>query len=168
MSISMYHASVPVFTRMLGNLSKIVTLAAEHAEAKKINPSVLINSRLFPDMLPFSSQIQIASDSVKGCVARLAGVEPPSFPDTETTFEELQTRIQKTLDYIATFTPEQIDGSEEREIKLVMRSRTREFVGLPYLIHYNLPNVYFHITTAYNILRKDGVALGKMDYLGRD
>ncbi len=166
MSLSMYQASVPVFLRMLANLSAVLDKAAKHAEAKKIEPSVFVTARLFPDMLPLSAQIQIASDSAKGCAARLAGVEVPSFPDTETTFPELQARIEKTVTFLKTLKPEQIDGSEERNIHLKMRTREVDFTGQVFLLHFAMPNFYFHITTAYAILRHNGVELGKMDYLG--
>lgn len=166
MSLSMYQASVPVFLRMLANLSAVLDKAAKHAEAKKIEPSVLVTARLFPDMLPLSAQIQIASDSAKGCAARLAGVEVPSFPDTETTFPELQARIDKTVAFLKGLKPEQIDGSEERNIHLKMRTREVDFTGQVFLLHFAMPNFYFHVTTAYAILRHNGVELGKMDYLG--
>lgn len=166
MSLSMYQASVPVFIRMLTNLSAVLDKAAKHAEAKKIEPSVFVTARLFPDMLPLSAQIQIASDSAKGCAARLAGVEVPSFPDTEATFPELQARIEKTVTFLKGLKPEQIDGSEERNIHLKMRTREIDFTGQTFLLHFAMPNFYFHITAAYAILRHNGVELGKMDYLG--
>jgi hypothetical protein len=166
MSLSMYQASVPVFIRMLTNLSAVLDKAAKHAEAKNIEPSVFVTARLFPDMLPLSAQIQIASDSAKGCAARLAGVEVPSFPDTEATFPELQARIEKTVTFLKGLKPEQIDGSEERNIHLKMRTREIDFTGQTFLLHFAMPNFYFHITAAYAILRHNGVELGKMDYLG--
>ncbi len=167
MKISMYQASVPSFILMLNNLSAILEKAAAHAEAKKIDPSVLINSRLYPDMFALARQVQIATDNVKGSVARLAGVEPPKYEDDETTFAELIARIRKTTDYLATFKPEQIDGSEEKAITLKFRNSSREFVGMPYLLNYVLPTVYFHIVTAYGILRHNGVEIGKQDYMGK-
>jgi hypothetical protein len=167
MKISMYQASVPTFIRMLNNLSAILEKAAAHAEAKKIDPAVLINSRLCPDMYPLSRQVQIATDNAKGSVARLAGLEPPKYEDTESTFPELVARIRKTTDYLATFKPEQIDGSEEKTVVLKLRSSSRTFAGLPYLLNYVLPTIYFHITTAYGILRHNGVEIGKQDYLGK-
>lgn len=167
MKISMYQASVPSFILMLNNLSAILEKAAAHAEVKKIDPSVLINSRLYPDMFALARQVQIATDNVKGSVARLAGVEPPKYEDDETTFAELIARIRKTTDYLATFKPEQIDGSEEKAITLKFRNSSREFVGMPYLLNYVLPTVYFHIVTAYGILRHNGVEIGKQDYIGK-
>lgn len=167
MTISMYQASVPVFIHMLNNLAAILEKAAAHAEAKKIDPAVLINSRLAPDMFPLSRQVQIATDGAKGCAARLAGLEPPRYEDNESTFPELIARLRKTIDYLAAFTPAQIDGSEEKTIVMKFRDSSRTFVGLPYLLHYVLPNFYFHVTTAYAILRHCGVELGKQDFLGK-
>jgi uncharacterized protein len=167
MTISMYQVSVPVFVRMLQNLSVIVEKGAAHAEAKKIEPAVLINSRLYPDMLPFVKQIQIATDMAKGCVARLAGQEPVKFEDNETSFPELLARIQKTIDYLGTFGKGQIDGSEEKSITLQMRTGPLTFAGMPYLLNFAYPNFYFHVTTAHDILRHCGVEVGKWDFLGK-
>jgi uncharacterized protein len=167
MKISMYQASVPPIVLILNNLSVILEKAAAHAEAKKIDPTVLINSRLYPDMYPLSRQVQIATDNAKGCVSRLAGVEAPKYEDNESTFQELIARIRKTTDYLATFKPEQIDGSEEKRVELKFRTYNRTFTGLPYLLNYVLPTIYFHITTAYGILRHNGVEIGKQDYLGK-
>ncbi|OJT19629.1 hypothetical protein BO221_35270 [Archangium sp. Cb G35] len=166
MSLSMYQASIPVFIRMLGNLSAILEKAAAYAAAKKIEPSVLINSRLAPDMRPLSFQIQIASDMAKGCAARLAGIDPPSMADTESTFPELQERIKKTIDFLQTVSAAQVDGSEEREVILKMRGTEMQFKGQPYLLGFVLPNFYFHVTTAYAILRHNGLDIGKADFLG--
>lgn len=166
MTLSMYQASIPVFIRQLGNLSAILTKAETNLKERNIDPSVLVNSRLAPDMLPFSRQIQIASDAAKGCAARLSGTEPPSFPDVETTFTELQERIAKTIAFVKTVTPEQIDGTEEKTIHLKAGGRELEFRGQDYLLGFVLPNLFFHVTTAYAILRHNGVPLGKMDYLG--
>nr|AYM53758.1 hypothetical protein [Archangium gephyra] len=166
MSLSMYQASIPVFIRMLGNLSGILEKAAAYAETKKIEPSVLINSRLAPDMRPLSFQIQIASDLAKGCAARLAGIDPPSMTDTESTFPELQERIKKTIAFLQTVSAAQVDGSEEREVVLKMRGTEMQFKGQPYLLGFVLPNFYFHVTTAYNILRHNGLDIGKADFLG--
>jgi hypothetical protein len=163
----MYQASVPVFTRMLENLSAILGKAAAHAEAKKIDPAVFINARLAPDMFALARQVQIASDAAKGCVARLAGVEVPSYPDTETTFPELQERVAKTIAFVKGFTAQQIDGSEERTCILKVRGDEMKFRGQDYLFKLSIPNFFFHVTTAYDILRHNGVELGKMDYLGR-
>jgi hypothetical protein len=166
MSLSMYQASIPVFIRMLGNLSTIIDKAAAHAETKKIDPAVLIKDRLAPDMLPFSFQIQTASDVAKGCAARLGGIEAPSFADTESTFPELKARIAKTIDFLQSVKAAQIDGSEERNVTLKLRVGELQFTGQGYLLGFVLPNFFFHLTTAYNILRHNGVELGKQDFLG--
>ena len=166
MTLSMYEASIPVFQRALINLSAILTKAAAHAEAKKFDPVVLVNARLAPDMLPLSRQIQIAVDHARGAAARLAGVERPPVADTETTRDELQARIASTLAYIGTFAPAQIDGSEAREITLPLRTGEVKLKGQPYLLHFALPNFWFHVTTAYAILRHNGVDIGKLDFLG--
>ena len=167
MSVSMYEASVPVLIKSLTNLIGILQKAAAHAETKKIDPSVLINSRLYPDMFAFARQVQIASDNAKGCGARLAGLEPPRYEDTETTFPELIARVQKTIDYLRTLKSEQIDGSEERTITLKFRDNVTEYRGKEYLLEFLLPNYYFHVTTAYGILRHNGVEIGKKDFSGR-
>lgn len=167
MTISMYQASVPVFIRTLNNLVGILEKGATHAETKKIDPSVLVNSRLFPDMFPLARQIQIASDIAKRGVAQIAGIEAPKFEDNETTFAELIDRIQKTISYLDTFKPEQVDGSEEKTITLQMPNNTLSFQGMPFLLYFVLPNVYFHVTTAYDILRHCGVEVGKQDFLGQ-
>ncbi len=166
MTISMYQASVPVCTRMLNNLAAILEKAAAHAEARKIDPAVLINDRLYPDMLPMGRQILIASDTAKGGAARLAGVEPPKYEDNEKTFPELIERLRKTVAYLNTFKPEQIDGSEKKTVTLKIREETLTFEGLPYLLNRVLPNLYFHVSIAYAILRHNGVDIGKKDYLG--
>lgn len=167
MTISMYQACVPPLTRVLNNLAGVLDKAAAHAEARKIDPAVLLGSRLYPDMFPFSRQVQIASDNAKGSAARLAGMDPPRYEDTEGTFPELVARVARTVDFLATFQPGQIDGSEGRTITLTMRHGTLSFPGQVYLLDYALPNVYFHATTAYAILRHNGVELGKQDFLGR-
>jgi hypothetical protein len=167
MSISMYLASVPPILRTLINLREILGKAATHAEAKKIDPSVLINARLYPDMLPLSHQVQIATDNAKGAVSRLAGMEPPKYEDNESTFPELVARIDKTIALLETFKPEQIDGSEDKTITLPMHDRTLTFKGMLYLLDYVLPNIYFHVITAYAILRHSGVEIGKRDFLGK-
>ncbi len=166
MTISMYQSCVPVFINNLNNLSEILKKAANYAEAKKIEPSVLINSRLYPDMLPLVRQVQIASDAAKASVARLAEIEVPSFEDNETSFDELQERIAKTIKFLQTIKPEQIDGKEELKISYFQHGRDRNFIGLPYLLNWALPNLFFHITTAYAILRHNGVEIGKKDFLG--
>lgn len=167
MTISMYQASIPVFIRQLNNLSAILAKGAADAEARKIDPSVFINARLAPDMLPLARQVQITSDTVKAAAARLSGTEAPSFPDEEKTFAELEARIRKTIAYIEGFKPAQIDGCEAKEIVVKSRSgKEKHFKGLDYLTDYALPNLFFHITTAYAILRHNGVGIGKADYLG--
>jgi hypothetical protein len=165
MSMSMFQASIPVFISKLNNLSGILKKAEAHAQAKKIEPEIFINARLFADMFPLSRQIQIATDGVKGCAARLGGVEVPSYPDTEKTFAELQARIAKTIGFLKSFKADQIDGSEERKITLKLRGQDTSFLGQPYLLNFVLPNFYFHISMAYAILRHNGVEIGKMDYL---
>jgi hypothetical protein len=166
MSLTMYQASIPVFIHMLGNLSSILDKATTHAEAKKIDTAVFINARLAPDMHPLSRQIQIATDMVKGCAARLAGIEVPSYEDNESTFPDLQERIAKTIAFLQSVSAEQIDGSEEREVTLKLRGKEISLSGRPYLLNFVLPNFYFHITAAYAILRHNGLEIGKMDYLG--
>jgi uncharacterized protein len=167
MTISMYQASVPSLIRSLNNLVSILEKGAAHAEARQIDPTILINSRLYPDMFPLVKQIQIASDVARKGAARLAGLEAPSFEDNETSFPELIARLEKTTSYLETLTPEQIDGSEEKSITLPVGKDTMTFEGLPYLLYFILPNVYFHVTTTYDILRHCGVELGKGDYLGK-
>lgn len=167
MTISMYKASIPVSIHSLNNLIGILEKGAKYAEEKKIDPSVLINSRLYPDMFPLSKQVQIATDIVNRGVARLAGTEAPKFEDNETTFPQLIDRIQKTVSHLNTFKPEQIDGLEEKEITLEVGGNTLSFQGMPYLLYFILPNLYFHVTTTYNILRHCGVELGKKDFLGQ-
>lgn len=166
MSHSMYVASIPPMIRSLTNLKSILEKAATHAEAKKIDPSVLINARLYPDMFPLSRQVQIATDVAKGAVSRLAGLEPPKYEDNEATFPELMARLDKTIALLESCPPEQIDGSEDKTITLPMHDRTATFKGLSYLYDFVLPNVYFHVTTAYAILRHNGVEIGKKDFLG--
>ena len=166
MPISMYQASVPVFIRGLNNLKGIVDKAASHAQAHKIEPSVLLNARLFPTMFPLTRQIQIAGDFAKGTAARLAGIDIPKYDDTETSFPELAVRIDKTLAFITPIKPELIDGSESRAIELTAGGQILKFTGLTYLSNFSLPNFYFHLTTAYGILRHSGVELVKRDFIG--
>ena len=166
MTISMYQASMPMFLQLLGNLRKILDKGAAHAAAKKFDAAVLFNARIAPDMLPLSRQVQIASDNAKGCAARLAGIDPPKFEDSETTYPQLLERIDKTVAFLKTVKPEQVDGSEGREITLKFPNSTFTFKGLQYLTNFALPNFTFHVVTAYNILRHNGVAIGKTDYLG--
>jgi hypothetical protein len=167
MSISMYQVSVPVLARALSNLRTVLEKGAAYAEARKFKPEVLLNDRLAPDMFPLTRQVQIVTDQAKGCVARLAGAEVPKYEDIETTFEELYARIDKTLAFIKGFKPEQIDGSENKDITLPSPRGPMEFKGQPYLLFFVHPNVYFHCTTAYAILRHNGVELGKMDFVGK-
>jgi hypothetical protein len=166
MSLTMYQASIPSFVRMLDNLSVILDKAAAHAEAKKIDPAVFINARLAPDMFPLCRQVQIATDMVKGCAARLAGIEVPRYEDNETTFAELQARIGKTKAFLQSVSASQIDGSEERQITLKFGSRELSFLGQPYLLDFVLPNFHFHLSMTYAILRHNGVEIGKKDYIG--
>jgi hypothetical protein len=158
--------SIPVITRALKNLSHVLAKAEAHAEARKIDPSVLLSGRLYPDMLPLTRQVQIASDLAKSCAARLAGREPPVYEDTETTFTELQARITRTLEYIQGVPAAEIDGAESRTVTVKLRELVT-FPALTYLQYFVLPNVFFHCATAYAILRHNGVELGKGDFLGR-
>jgi len=167
MTISMYQASIPVFVRSLSNLINILGKAAAHAETRKIDPAVLLNSRLYPDMFALSRQVQIVSDTAKGGAARLAGVEPPKYEDSEKTFHELVERLRKTIAYVNTFKPEQIDGSESRTVTLKIRDETITLDGLTFLLNRVLPNLYFHISISYGILRHSGVEIGKRDFLGK-
>ena len=167
MSISMHSASVPIITRMLGNLLDWLDKAEAHAAAKKYDTGVLLAARLAPDMLPFVKQIQIASDTVKFGVARLAGVEAPKFEDNETSFAELRERVRKTLDYVQSVPASQIDGTEDKDVTVPRRDGNVVMKGEFYLKHFVLPNFFFHMTTTYALLRHNGVDLGKADYLGR-
>ena len=166
MPISMYQASAPRFANTLKNLSAILDKAKAQAEAKKIDEQVLTSSRLFPDMFALARQVQIACDSAKGAVARLAGVEIPKHEDTEKTFDELKERIAKTLAFIATVKAAQIDGTEDKEIVLKLQGKDVPTRALTYLLGRAWPNFYFHVTTAYNILRHNGVEIGKGDFIG--
>jgi hypothetical protein len=167
MTLSMYQAAVPVTVRALDNLAHVLKKGGEHAAVKSVTEQTLLQTRLIPDMLPLVKQVQIATDIAKNGVARLAGVEPLAFDDNETTLDELHARIARAAEYIKTFTPEQIDGSETRAITLKSRSGELHFEGQSYLLDFVLPNVFFHCTTAYNILRESGAELGKQDFLGR-
>ena len=166
MTITMYQASVPVFQRTLKALDAILDKAAAYAAERKIDPTVLLTARLYPDMFALTRQVQIATDHAKGASARLAGVAVPSFSDTEATFPDLKARIAKTLEFIATVKPAQIDGSEGRDISLKAGPRELNFKGQDYLLFFALPNFYFHVTTAFAILRHNGVEIGKRDFLG--
>ncbi len=166
MTISMYQASVPQLKKMLVNLTAILTKAEEHAAAKGVDGKVLVEARLFPDMFPLAKQVQIACDQVKFGLARLAGIEAPKFDDTESTLAQLKERITKTIAFIDSIKPEQIDGTEAKEIQFSIKEWSFEFVGEQYLLTWIIPNFYFHVTTTYSILRHNGVELGKADYLG--
>lgn len=166
MTISMYQASVPRFIHTLNSLSAILDKAQAHVDAKKLDETALTGFRLYPDMLPMARQIMIASDTAKGAVARLAGVEIPVYEDVEKTLAELKARTAKTVAYLQTFTPAQIDGSEEREVVIKRRDSETRHSGLQFLLGQAVPNFYFHVTTAYAILRHNGVEIGKRDYLG--
>ena len=166
MTISMYQASVPAFIRSLNNLEAILEKGAAQAQARKIDEAVLLESRLYPDMFPLLRQVQIATDTARSGAGRLAGMDFPAYPDSETTFAQLQQRIRDSVGYLETLQPAQIDGSEDRTISWQTRSSTKTMQGLPYLMNHLLPNVHFHVTTAYDILRHNGVELGKKDFLG--
>ena len=166
MNISMYQASAPRFVNMLNNLSAILDKAQAHAEAKKFDPAVLTTDRLFPDMLPMARQVQIACDGAKGAVARLAGVEIPKHEDTEQTSAELKARIAKTIAFVQSLKPAQLEGTEDKEIVLKLGGKEVKFNGMQFLLGQAMPNFYFHVVTAYNILRHNGVEIGKRDYLG--
>jgi hypothetical protein len=165
MSLSLYTATVPPLRLMLKNLSALLSKAEAHVEAKKIDPNALLGARLFPDMLNFTKQIQIASDNAKGTAARLAGVDIPKFEDTETSFAELQARLDKTVAFLDTLSEAQFEGAAERKVVLNLRERTLEFTGAEYLTTWAQPNFYFHVTTAYALLRHNGIEIGKSDYL---
>ena len=167
MTISMYRASVPVFSAMLKALDHVLAKAERHAADTGVDPGELFAARLAPDMLPLKSQVQIACDHAKGAPCRLAGRDIPSFPDSEANFADLHARIAKTRDLLKTFSEAEIDGSEEREIVVALRQGELRFTGMQYLLHYAMPNFYFHVTTAYDILRSRGVPLGKADFFGR-
>ena len=165
MKISVHAMSVDVFVHTLGNLSWFLEKAAKSAEQRKFEPAILLAARLAPDMLPLTSQVQIAGDIAKGAVARLAAQEPPRFEDNETSIEQLRARIARTIDFLKGVPASALEGAETRDIKLPARDRTLEFKGLDFLQRWAIPNVFFHVTTAYNILRHNGVELGKRDFL---
>ena len=166
MTISMYQASAPVFTRMLTQLKVILDKTATQAAAKKIDDSVYLTARLYPDMLPMGRQIHIVCDFAKGCCARLAGLEVPKYEDNEMSFADFQARIDKTIAFVASIAPAQIDGQEDRDINITVAGNPVTFKGQAYLLHMALPNFYFHLTTAYAILRHNGIEIGKGDFLG--
>ncbi len=164
--MAMFENTIPVLIHYLSNLQKIIGKAEAYADQKQFAGEVLVNSRLFPDMLPLVKQIQIAADISKGCAARLSATEIPSFADNETTLSALRARLEKTIAYLSSIKPEQINGSELKAIELKMPNNVLHFTGIDYVNYFVLPNVYFHITTAYAILRHNGVELGKLDFLG--
>jgi hypothetical protein len=166
MSFGMFAASVPAFLQMLKNLSAILDKAEAFAAEREIEPEVLLNWRLASDMFPLTRQVQIAADFAKGTTGRLAGAEVPKYADDETTFAALQARIAKTVKFVEGFKPKDIDGSETRDITLTVGGQDMHFKGEPYLVHFALPNFYFHATTAYDILRRCGVEIGKRDFIG--
>ena len=166
MTISMYQACVPRFVNILGNLSNILDKAQAHIDAKKIADATLTTYRLFPDMLPMTTQVQIACDAAKGVVARLAGVDIPAFEDNEATLADLKARIAKTIAFIQTITPAQIDGTEDKDIVVKRGDKETHYKGMQFLLGHAIPNFYFHVTTTYNILRHNGVEIGKRDFLG--
>lgn len=167
MTLSMFHASIPVSIRALSNLAEVLKKGQAHAKSKGVEDSTMLQTRLVPDMLPLVKQVQIACDMAARGAARLAGVEPTSFEDNEVTFEQLFGRIERAIDYVKSFKPEQIDGSETRNIQLKTRNGEMHFEGQAYLLHFVLPNLFFHCTTAYAILREAGTELGKQDFLGQ-
>lgn len=166
MSVSLYDVSIPIFTLTLTNLSAILDKAESYGQAKKVDPKVIPQARLIVDMLPLSAQIQIACDHAKGAAARLAGLEVPKHEDTEATLADLKARVAKTLEFIKTIKPEQLQGAETREVILQFPQGSLKFTGLNYLTNFALPNFFFHVTMAYALLRKNGVELGKRDFLG--
>jgi hypothetical protein len=162
----MYQASVPAFIRALNNLAAILEKGAAHAQARKIDDAVLLGSRLYPDMFPLVRQVQIATDTARSGAGRLAGVEFPAYDDNEATFQDLALRIRNTTAYLESLQPAQIDGGEDKTISWQSRSSTKSMQALPYLMNHLLPNIHFHVTTAYGILRHNGVEIGKKDFLG--
>lgn len=164
--LTMYDATIPTLKRLLTNLSAILKKGEAHADAKKIDHSIFLNARLAPDMYALTRQVQIATDMSKGAVARLAGVDIPKYEDDETTFADLQARITKTVAFIDGIKPAQLEGSENRDVVITVRNTNLAFKGQAYLLNWVNPNVYFHVVTAYNILRHNGVELGKLDFLG--
>ena len=167
MTMSMYQASVPRFVNILNNLTGILDKAQAHVDAKKIDVSVLTTYRLFPDMLPMTTQVLIACDAANGVVARLAGIEIPVYEDNEKTLAELKARIAKTVDFIQSVTPAQIDGTEDKDIVTKRGDKETHYKGMQFLLGHALPNFYFHVTTTYNILRHNGIEIGKRDFLGK-
>ena len=166
MALSMFQSSIPVFIKTLTSLKAILDKGAAHAQAKKIDETVLLQSRLYPDMLPFTSQVQIAADQARAGADRIIGSEPATWEDSEKTFAELVARLDRTITHLKSLTEKQFDGAESRQIKRKVRGEPRTFSGVGYLQQFVLPNLFFHTTTAYAILRHSGVELGKLDFLG--
>jgi uncharacterized protein len=166
MPTSLYQFSVPVFIRTLTSLKAVLEKGAAYAQAKKIDEAVLLQSRLYPDMHPLTAQVQIATDMARGGVDRLTGSEPASWEDNEKTFAELYARIDRTIEHVKSFNEKQFDGAESRSIVRKLRGQPRTFTGVSYLQQFVLPNLFFHATTAYDILRHNGVEVGKLDFLG--
>jgi hypothetical protein len=166
MSMSLYAVSVPVFVKTLTNLEAVLEKAKAHALDHKIEEAAFVNARLYPDMLPLARQVQIATDIARGATARLAGLEPPSYEDKEQTFDDLAARVRRTIEYMKALDEKQFEGAATREITRPVRGEPHKFSGVNYLLQFATPNVYFHTTTAYAILRHNGVPLGKADFLG--
>ena len=166
MSISLYTASVPIFRQILGSLAAILAKAEAHADAKKLDPNALLQARLYPDMFPLLRQVQLATDFAKGAAARLAGIDVPRYDDVETDFAGLLARLEKTLAFLDSVEREAVDAGGERDIVVGTGANQRQFKGQVYLLHYALPNFYFHATTAYDILRHNGLEIGKRDFVG--
>lgn len=167
MSMSLYSVTVPVFVRTLTNLKAVLQKAQAHALEHKIEETAFIDARLYPDMFPLPQQVQIATDIARGCAARLAGQEPPAYEDKERTFDALVARIDRTVEYLQSLPEQQFDDAESRAITRPLRGEPHTFTGANYALQFALPNVYFHAATAYDILRHNGVPLGKADFLGR-
>jgi len=166
MPLSMYQSSIPVFIKTLMSLKSILEKGAAHAQAKKIDETVLLQSRLYPDMLPLTAQVQIAADMARGGVDRLTGNDPASWDDNEKTFAELIARLDRTIEHLKSFNERQLDGAETRSVTRKLRGQPKTFTGVNYLQQFVLPNLFFHATTTYGILRHNGVDLGKLDFLG--
>jgi uncharacterized protein len=164
--LSMYDITIPPLKKTLTNLAQLLKKGEAYAIAKEVDPALLVESRLYIDMYPLKRQVQIATDMSKGAAARLAGIDIPVYEDNETTFEALQARIEKTIAFLDSVTPQQLEQSESKQVTITIRKVDIQFIGLDYLQKWVLPNVYFHVTTAYNIMRHQGVVLGKSDYLG--
>jgi uncharacterized protein len=166
MALSMFQLSIPVFSKTLTNLRTILEKGAAHAQAKKIDESALLQARLYPDMLPLTAQVQIAADMARGGADRLTGGEPQSWDDNEKSFADLIARVDRTLEYLKSFSASRFDGAESREVTRKLRGQPKVFTGANYLQQFVVPNLYFHVTTAYDILRHNGVEIGKLDFLG--